>query len=144
MSLICAIKAKLTPKRLPWVRAGGYSGKGYVCSCFEEALREGACPLPVRESAVGLLRGRLCRQGAGFSPRGRQPRSATAALQDHRGEGDRRPADHAGGRAQGSHSHRRERAEHPRPAVDLLGQLSPVWLVPLAIALGACDVAKPD
>jgi hypothetical protein len=38
MSVICAPKGKELPKRLPSPSAGGYSGKGYVCSCFEEEL----------------------------------------------------------------------------------------------------------
>src|SRR5882724_980375 len=147
MSLICALKAKELPKRLPRARAGRYSGKGYVCSCFEEALREGACPLPVRESVLRLSRGHLCRQGAGVSPRRRQPGGATAALQNHRGEGGRRPPDHSGGRAQGSHPDGRQRAEHPRSAVHLLRQLSSRLLslaLPLAVLLGGCDVAQPE
>src|SRR4051812_36673661 len=144
MSLICARNGKQMPKRLPSASAGGYSGKGYVCSCFEEALREGARPLPVRESVLRLSRGHLCRQGAGVPPRRRQSRSATAALQNHRGEGGRRPPDHAGRHPEGSHPDGRQRAKHPRPAFNVFGKLSAALTLPLTLLLGGCDIARPE
>src|SRR5258706_3994439 len=149
MSLICKRICKQMPKRLHAASAGGYSGRGDNGWSFEEALREGAGPVPVRESVLRFPRGHLRREGAGVPEGRRQPRGPAASVEDHRGKWGGRPLDYAGGRVERPRQDRCERADHPRPALDLFRQLSgfsslALAAVVLGFGLSACDVARPE
>src|SRR5450432_2403384 len=119
--------------RRPAVNCLRDSSADWYCECrsqgcfflvLKKALREGACSFSVREPVLRLPRGNYRGEGAGVLARGRQPRSAPAFVEDHRGKGGRRPPDHACGLPQGSDPERRERAVDPRSAPHLHRQLS--------------------
>src|SRR6187399_3016106 len=97
----------------------------------KEALSEGAGQLPTAKPIFGFSRGNLRGTGARVPARGRKPRGAPAAFQDHRREGYRRFVDHPGRLPARIHPQWGQRGHHPRTAGDVLGQLI---LGPLAVA----------
>src|SRR6187399_1638543 len=90
----------------------------------KEALSERAGKVPVRQLVLRLP-GRGNGRASPRIPEGRrQSRGPAATLEDHRRKWGGRPAHHAGRLSQGSHSYRGERADHPRPARHVLGELT--------------------
>src|SRR5215471_3928805 len=123
------------------------SGGGYRTATsarpLKEALREGAHPVPHGQHVLGFPRGYLPGDSQGVPSRGRKPGSSPATLQDHRGEGDRRPAHHAGRLPEGAHPERREREHRPRAATDVRRELILSALVACAAAMAGCDEGTP-
>src|SRR5450755_4096864 len=142
-------------RRSPAVNCLRDSSADWYCECrsqgcfflvLKEALREGACSFSVREPVLRLPRGNHRGEDAGVLARGRQPRSAPALVEDHRGKGGRRPPDHTRGLPQGSDPEWRERAVDPRSAPHLHRQLrltpgvSLGVLAALCVLVSACEL----
>src|SRR6266542_921357 len=119
--------------------AGGYRSRTSWFGTPKEEFREGAYPVPHREHVLGFPGGDLAGDGPWFSPRGRQPGSSPALVEDHRGAGDRRPPHHARRLPEGAHRHRGERVGGSRAAANVRREL--IFLA--AIALWGCDQGTP-
>src|SRR5882724_5691052 len=123
---------------------GGYRSATSTCGPPKEEFREGADPVPHRQHVLGFSGGYLARHGAWLSSRGRHAGSPAAALEDHRGEGDRRSPHHAGRLSERAHRDGGHRAGGPRAASDVRRKLKLV--AALAVAAGAllgCDQGTP-
>src|SRR5262249_26596471 len=110
----------------------------------KEEFREGTYPVPHRQYVLGFSGRYLAGDGAGIPPRGREPGGPPASFEDHRGEGHRRPLDHAGRLPERAHFVGRDRAGSARTAANvrrkLIARLS--GLAVFGAALG-CDQGTP-
>src|SRR5262245_11733402 len=103
----------------------------------KEASREGARPVPLRESVLRHPWRHLRRASARILEGRRHSRSQAVAREDHRRGWGGRPSHHARRLSERAHPYGCERADHPRAARHLLGQLSAA--LALAGFLAGCD-----